>query len=746
MTTYQKQTVAQYSPYAETDDDRHDETVQSNAPYKGLSTSITHMFADPATARIDCCAIACGGILQSDYNRYILLGKRPPTFKHRLLQHLLVPLSFFTTAGYCAVTIQDHNINQLFCTFFIFLCLGWVVGGCFRSGYKRCYFRRALLKKVNEQNHGIIVSESEDEDDEHLMLPQTNFEMSCAHRACGYYKDDSPSAKDEEESAGGSRNLCGCLFKAFSDCFCGKIFGYHLQICGICALAQEGRELDSMVHVDKRRMDYVSFQFYTDYFNPIRKLREEKDNNLLNHYKALSKLSRMILKTLGFTIFAAFLLSIARIGNKFRFGNMLVFIATFLQAFLILYLVHWRLHRFDLSLDAVIKYFASGFVLSITSALFFESVLSIALKLVLVIIIPTQVAANDGGYGQMSEYQPYFTFIEQTPWNMYADSDGDKIAFHRQHPIISTIFLFLNAYVVAALVEELSKYFGFIMVEHPDFLCDSELKAAAEFSAGDGEDDDSGAGGDESEEDSVAENGIDESPCVSLTFEGAGLNCTGGGGGRFNCAGGGRFNCTGGDGDGGDLNRAMASENRQISKRFLGENDATKQHRVELHPAPARSSRSIGAGITVAMVSVALGFACCENLIYIFLYHGDSLQSEVVVLIFRSFFPVHPLCAAIQSIGVCKQQLENDRSIQLGRIIIPAIVLHGSYDFVIMLLSFLAGNEDGGNGNTWAISVALSSSIIFVAWVWYVKESDAQTVRLDQMDTARKFGGINVCC
>jgi len=733
MTSYQKQTVAQYSPYSD------DETMQTNTPYKGLSTSITHMFADPATARIDCCAITCCGILQSDYNRYILLGKRPPTFKHRVLQHLLVPISFFTVAGFCAVTIQDRNINQLFSTFFIFLCLALIVGGCFRSGYKRCFFRRALLKKVNERNHGIIVSESEDEDDDHLMLPQTNFEMSCAHRACGYYKSDITKGKDEDESEDRSRNLCGCLFKAFSDSCCGKILGYHLQICGMCALAQEGRELDSMVPVDKRRMDYVSFQFYTDYFNPIRKLREEKDNNLLNHYKALSKLSRMILKTLGFTIFTVFLLSIARIAKNFRLGNMLVFIATFLQAFLILYLVHWRLHRFDLSLDAVIKYFASGFILSITSALFFESFISLALQLVLVIIMPPQVANNDGGYGQASEYRPYFSFIEESPWNMYADSDGDKIAFHRQHPIISTIFLFLNAYVVAALVEELSKYFGFIMVEHPDFLCDSELKAAAEFSACDGEDDDSGAGGDESEEDSVAEIGVNDSPCVSLTFEG-----------RFNCAGGGKFNCTGGDGfncAGGEQdNRGLASDNRQISKRFLGENDATEQHRVELHPAPPRSSRSIGAGITVAMVSVALGFACCENLIYIFLYHGDSLGSEVTVLIFRSLFPVHPLCAAIQSIGVCKQQLENDRSIQLGRIIIPAIVLHGSYDFIIMFLSFLAGGEDGGNGKSWLISLVAECSIVFVGWIFYVKESDAQTVRLDHMDAARKFGGVNVCC
>jgi len=37
-----------------------------------------------------------------------------------------------------------------------------------------------------------------------------------------------------------------------------------------------------------------------------------------------------------------------------------------------------------------------------------------------------------------------------------------------------------------------------------------------------------------------------------------------------------------------------------------------------------RTKESVGAAITVAMVAVAVGFACCENLVYIFLYNGSS--------------------------------------------------------------------------------------------------------------------------
>ena len=40
-----------------------------------------------------------------------------------------------------------------------------------------------------------------------------------------------------------------------------------------------------------------------------------------------------------------------------------------------------------------------------------------------------------------------------------------------------------------------------------------------------------------------------------------------------------------------------------------------------------RSLASLRAGVTVAMIAVALGFACCENLLHIFIYNRSSLSS-----------------------------------------------------------------------------------------------------------------------
>eukprot|EP00551_Chaetoceros_affinis_P010536 CAMPEP_0203668176 /NCGR_PEP_ID=MMETSP0090-20130426/4871_1 /ASSEMBLY_ACC=CAM_ASM_001088 /TAXON_ID=426623 /ORGANISM="Chaetoceros affinis, Strain CCMP159" /LENGTH=137 /DNA_ID=CAMNT_0050532543 /DNA_START=138 /DNA_END=547 /DNA_ORIENTATION=+ len=72
----------------------------NNTRYKGFNTSITHIFTDPQSSRIDCCSLACCGLLQSDYNRYILHNRRPPTFRNRFVQYILIPIVFFCIAGY----------------------------------------------------------------------------------------------------------------------------------------------------------------------------------------------------------------------------------------------------------------------------------------------------------------------------------------------------------------------------------------------------------------------------------------------------------------------------------------------------------------------------------------------------------------------------------------------------------------------------------------------------------------------
>jgi hypothetical protein len=125
---------------------------------------------------------------------------------------------------------------------------------------------------------------------------------------------------------------------------------------------------------------------------------------------------------------------------------------------------------------------------------------------------------------------------------------------------------------------------------------------------------------------------------------------------------------------------------------------------------------------------------------------SQSFGVEIGTLIARSIFPVHPLCAAIQSIGVCKRDLEGKRGVGIGRIISPAILLHGSFDFVLFVAAYLQqvekikeGNDDDSDipkedDSDTVMALVVCFGIILVGYIYYVWQSRAQTKRLIAMD------------
>jgi RsiW-degrading membrane proteinase PrsW (M82 family) len=178
--------------------------------------------------------------------------------------------------------------------------------------------------------------------------------------------------------------------------------------------------------------------------------------------------------------------------------------------------------------------------------------------------------------------------------------------FTVNHPEVFVLVQFVNAFCVAALVEELMKYFAYRMVVTPETITQRGQSSSSSSTS--------------------SSKSTGSAITVAVSLRGCGCDVT-------------------------------------ITFNF-----------VLIH-------------FVIKMVSTALGFACCENLVYIFIYSPPSLDNQISTLLARSFFPVHPLCAAIQSIGVCRRDLEGDKSYGLGRIILPAFLLHGSFDFVLMLAS-----------------------------------------------------------
>ena len=269
----------------------------------------------------------------------------------------------------------------------------------------------------------------------------------------------------------------------------------------------------------------------------------------------------------------------------FHLGHMIIYLATWLQSCLMLYLLYWKWNRFDLSLDAVIKLFTCGFILTASVVMFVEVVEGYSLLLVFKIIMSLsniEVVTNNDGY---SMTQSHGRLLSISKWESF------KSSFQQDYPFIVVIYLFFNAYFVAGLVEEICKYFGFRMLNHPDFMSEDRLEKVSQAFAL-----------------TTAQERTNKPDYDSSDSE--------------------QDDCD-------KMDRKIAEDRAPSSNDGVDKNDCeitgdrapSSNEPATFQVTDARSCTSIGAGITVAMTAVALGFACCENLLYIFVYNENKNPS-----------------------------------------------------------------------------------------------------------------------
>ena len=379
-----------------------------------------------------------------------------------------------------------------------------------------------------------------------LFWSQSKWDLSCAHALLGCYTTDvKPSERVKPN------NLCGCLWDALMNACCGKCCGWHLQICGMCALAQEGREVERLIGIPT--IDYLTYQPVLEYAPSIWNSRRS-DAPWYSHFLPLSILSKTTLRNFSLTLLGAALLWPGK-----RWEHLVLVVVTFAHALILLGLVHWPYHRMDVSVDALLKYFMSGFLLSTTLAITWELVLALLLRVFMSVVFALSgidVAYDEDGYQGMigfgSAALSYHDYLQ---------------AFAEEHPVFHTIYLLFNTYCVAALVEEVCKYFGYRMVDHIDVWSNADIQKAVAVG--------------------IPEGFIEH-----------------------------------------EETRQSRIENPQPESVPEAPQSYTEDPQSESVPdlqieAPTRTVKSIGAAITVSMVAVALGFACCENLVYIFLYNHE---------------------------------------------------------------------------------------------------------------------------
>ncbi|KAG7364893.1 protease prsW family protein [Nitzschia inconspicua] len=633
--------------------------------FRGFNTSIADMwrYPDAVNERIDCCAIACCGCLQADRDRYLMTGKKPPSLCRRIFAHCGLPLIIFGLAIFAAVNVPDPYVNQMLCYGFIFAFIMYFISQCCKGAWKRRQVRRNLLwAKYHQRGTGRFrrryAEESDeedddghddDEDDNNYLMGQTRGDVWNAHSLCGCYAVDRGRnfafVADEEIT------FCTRLFDCFTNACCAKICGMHFMCCGFCGVAQEGREIQTLLRPEEIHIDYVTMQPMMEYYPAIYEARHSEGRPKSWWFNRLSSFSRWTLINTLIAMALFFVWSLLSRGLNHQFGpkNYLVFVLTFVQALIFLSLVYLK-HTKDISIDALVKFFAAGFCLSTTLGVFFELIVGLVIRLTMGVIMAISGVdiVQENGYSMTNQAISWTSGQEVSYEYVGVDYRSYMEAFANDHPFTYTIYLFITSFVLAAMIEEICKYFGYRMVDHPDF-----------------------------------------------------------------------------------------HTRRQIEEAARGREEDGVQHTVTSFEFQDRSFKSRGAAITVSMVAVGLGFTCCENLVYIFIYGKAKLAAEVFILLARSLFPIHPIAAAIQSIGVCKRDLERDPKVRLGRIVAPAIIFHGMFDFSVTWFDYIAnrkGNFVDKVDTVNTLSSVVSILILLSGVCYYFREARKQRQRLAEMD------------
>ncbi|CAK9252803.1 unnamed protein product [Sphagnum jensenii] len=145
--------------------------------------------------------------------------------------------------------------------------------------------------------------------------------------------------------------------------------------------------------------------------------------------------------------------------------------------------------------------------------------------------------------------------------------------------------------------------------------------------------------------------------------------------------------------------------------------------------------------VLVYLLAAALGFATAENIEYVF-GQGSGvpgvtlLEGELLILLVRILTPIHAICAVLQSVNYSKvlmgqQQMNlflvrlyviSDCSaylfLPIPQVLLPALFLHGSFDFILFLLAALGYIYDMSVNTSEIISLMVALVITVGGFIW----------------------------
>jgi hypothetical protein len=602
----------------------------------------------------------------------------------------------------------------IFFTFLLFLGV---------LGRRRRMRTRFYLVRARAQEDHLYYASSDEAASRRVAFDDTRedqYEGACSHTLCGCYPVDEVDNSVDDENVQvtdtgvfrrkmkrHNEDIVARSFNCFMSTCCGALCRCWFQCLSICALAQEAREIRLLIPPRYQRIDYITHQPFHEYQEAVNDLRRgwmgkaRRISGIMPHYNALSRLSRYILVLSITTVLVIVGTLLFNPRAAFSWQDAVILFATFMQSFLVLFFVHWIFHKSDLSLDAVIKLFAAGFLIAVPTAMFFEGLLMNIFYMITYLVYDTcaRIIGED-----------FSSWVDEN-WR-----------------IIWMLGELVNAFIVAAMTEEICKYYTFRCVEHPDLVFLTGLQR-------------------ETQDDDAVDGGLVKYPFASHQVQEL-------------C----RNNSFRDDGSVSEhshrSNRSSRSRSRN-RREMLIERTGTTDAEFDEDELDVRTRRQKAMAITTGMIGVAVGLACAENFVYVFVMggeNGDDPLEAWILLFFRSIFPVHALSAAMQSINMIRKFVEfddqNGHRVGVGRIVLPAIILHGTFDAVLLGINVFVVtatdkfNAEYGldetdaqpynalivNGVAW-ISVI---GIMMLGLLWYYRENRNQRLRLKVLEEQDK--------
>uniref|UniRef100_A0A7S3H5G9 Uncharacterized protein n=1 Tax=Spumella elongata TaxID=89044 RepID=A0A7S3H5G9_9STRA len=447
--------------------------------------------------------------------------------------------------------------------------------------------------------------------------------------------------------------------------------------CPCCSVAQEAREVlvkgkPVLDFVYGEPLSNISFpQLQTGGYAPSSPNQtttaENNDDSvsLVEHLKSVSLLSHLILRLWLCVVVSTFLALI--INGKGL--SILVLMAVFVQPFLILYFVYWRdpERSKHVSLDYVIKLFAVGFFMSTSQSIVFESILEgilgTAVMIVLLILNPHMNDNDDTDKNASAQITAaLLPLLSRHGWShmlssaagslyQFASTMGDPAMDLHTDNYHSTSAHFLDTDTQANSIYH-------PLVTPPRFLS----------SNGTNDEDDNISGFSPS---IIRRNIV--IVVIALLI----------------------------------MAFVIAAGVEETMKHFAV--------RCCKFPAPLRDPKSV----LVYMMTAALGFATSENIEYVFgadkspIPHTSLVVGELVVLAMRVCMPIHVICSVMQATTFSKVLMGHE-SMNIFQILLPAVVLHGTFDFVLFLMGVIGAAYEVNEAALEAFSFILPIGITLV--------------------------------